>query len=296
MTDNGRRSVLVGLIGRGIGASLSPRLHEREAAAQGLSLVYRPVDFAALGLGSDDLERVLEAARLLGFDGFNVTHPYKTAVLSHLSELSREAEAIGAVNTVLLREQQRIGHNTDWYGFAEGLRRGVPLKAIRRVTQLGAGGAGLATAFALLQLGAQELTVVDVDRARAEQLVARFAARYPDRAIVVEQDAGAALTRSDGLVQATPVGMVGHPGLPLDPGLLRADQWVAEVIYTPRETELLRQARRLGCPTVDGSHMVLFQAARAFEMFTGRAPDLARMRACLDEASESGGAPETAIS
>lgn len=271
------RSVLLGLLGRGIGGSQSPTLHEREAAEHHRQLVYRLVDFGGLNLGAEDLSYVLASAEMLGYDGFNVTHPFKTAIVPLLHELSPEASALGAVNTVVLRDGRRTGHNTDWYGFAESMRRGLPDAELENVAQIGAGGAGAATAYAMLTLGTQRLLVSDIDHTRAEALADKLGRLFPDRAIFAEANVCTALLGCNGLVQATPLGMSGHPGIPIPPQLLRKDMWVADVVYTPAETALLAQARARGCRTINGYGMLVFQAAKAFQIFTGIAPDADRM-------------------
>lgn len=270
---------LVGLIGHGIGASLTPAMHEAEADAQGLRLLYQRIDLARLGLGAAALPELLAAAERVGFCGLNITHPCKQAVIPLLDELSPEAAALGAVNTVLLRGGRRIGHNTDWSGFAEGFRRGLPDVPRARVVQLGAGGAGAAVAQALLVLGTGRLSILDAEPDRAvrlaEALCARFGAGRAEAITALPE----ALAAADGLVNCTPIGMAEHPGLPLPADLLRRALWVAEIIYFPLETPLLRAARALGCRTLDGGGMAVFQAVGAFRLFTEREPDAERMRA-----------------
>jgi shikimate dehydrogenase len=267
---------MLGLIGQNIGASLTPEMQMREAEAQGIRCVYRIVDLVALGLGVEALPELIVGAERLGFDGLNITHPCKQAVIPLLTELSPDAGAIGAVNTVLFRDGVRVGHNTDWSGFAEPFKRGMAGAPLGRVVQLGAGGAGAAVAHAALTLGVSRLTLFDTDPARTEALVANLGRTFPGRAAVGE-DRAAALAEADGLINATPVGMEAHPGLPLPADLLHPRLWVAEVIYFPLETELLRRARALGCRTIDGGGMAVFQAVAAFRLFAGREPDVDRM-------------------
>ncbi|GLW09437.1 shikimate dehydrogenase (NADP(+)) [Microtetraspora sp. NBRC 13810] len=275
-------SFLTGLIGSGIGPSLSPPLHEREAAHHGLRYVYRLLDTDVLGLDVGDLIRT---ARRFGYDGLNITHPCKQAVIPYLDELSADARTLGAVNTVVFDGGRAVGHNTDWTGFAESFVRGLPDAPTRRVVQLGAGGAGAAVAHALLTGGAGQVTVVDADPARATALAAELTGRFgPGRARPAPRDGLAGLlAEADGLAHATPVGMAGHPGLPLPAAALHPGLWVADIVYRPLETELLRRARALGCRTLDGGGMVVFQAAHAFRLFTGRTPDTERMLAHLTE-------------
>jgi quinate/shikimate dehydrogenase (NAD+) len=256
---------LTGLIGAGIGTSLSPPLHEREAGALGLRYAYRTLDLERLDARLDELlARAVDA----GYDGLNVTHPCKRAVLEHLDELSPDADALGAVNTVVIRDGHTTGHNTDATGFAESVRRGLPGAALDRVVLIGAGGAGSAVAHALRELGCGELAIFDADRTRAAALARAVDARPVDEL---------QLDRFDGLVHATPTGMEGHDGIALDPALLHPDLWVADIVYRPLETALLRAARERGCRTLHGGGMVVFQAADSFELFTGVRPDRERM-------------------
>ncbi|MFF6947448.1 shikimate dehydrogenase [Streptomyces iakyrus] len=286
------RSYLVGLIGSGIGPSLSPALHEREAGRQGLRLVYRRIDIDTLGVPPEAVGDLLRAARDLGFDGLNITHPCKQLVIEHLDALTPQAEALGAVNTVVFEDGRAVGHNTDVTGFAASFARGLPDAPLERVVQLGAGGAGAAVAHATLTLGAERVTVVDALPERAAALAGslnrafgegRAAAAPPERRTEL-------LAQADGIVHATPTGMAAHPGLPLPAELLHSGLWVAEVVYRPLETELLRTARALGCATLDGGGMAAFQAADAFRLFTGREPDAARMLADLTELAGAVGA------
>lgn len=272
-----RPSVLVGLIGAGIQASLTPAMHEAEGDAQGLRLLYQKIDLTPLGLGPDDLPALLQAAERMGFSGLNVTFPCKQAVIAHLDALSPDAEALGAVNTVVLAQGRRIGHNTDWWGFAENLRRNLPDAPLGRVVQLGAGGAGAAVAHALLTLGVDELVLSDVDAARAEAVARALVARFGPGRARVAVDLGAEVAVADGLAHCTPTGMDKHPGLPLPEAMLHPRLWVAEIVYFPLETALLRAARSRGCRTLDGGGMAVFQAVEAFRLFTGLAPDAERM-------------------
>jgi shikimate dehydrogenase len=268
---------LIGLIGTGIQASRTPGMHEREGARQGMRYVYRLIDLTALGLEADALPELLSNAQRMGFNGLNITHPCKQSVIPLLDELSDDARDIGAVNTVVFRNGRRIGHNTDWWGFTDGFRRGLPGVNLGAVLQLGAGGAGSAVAYALLKMGVGTLAIYDVDEAKAQSLAQHLNTRFGARAHAVVDPAAAAAGVS-GVVQTTPVGMDAHPGVPVPITVLSPAHWVAEIIYFPLETEFLRQARKLGCATVDGSGMAVGQAVRAFELFTGVTPDLDAMR------------------
>ncbi|WP_371226862.1 shikimate dehydrogenase [Pseudomonas sp. QE6] len=276
---NEQRTVLAGLIGAGIQASRTPAMHEREGDAQGLRYLYRLIDLDALGVDAAALPDLLAAAERMGYTGLNITFPCKQAVIPLLDELSDEARGIGAVNTVVLRDGKRIGHNTDCLGFAEGFRRNLGDAPRERVVQLGAGGAGAAVAHALLSEGVQQLTIFEVDPARAQALVDNLNAHFGGQRARVGHELADAIAEADGLVNTTPVGMAKLPGAPLPLELLHPRLWVAEIIYFPLETELLKHARSLGCRTLDGGNMAVFQAVKAFELFSGVAADAQRMLA-----------------
>jgi shikimate dehydrogenase len=272
-----RKEFLVGLIGEGIQGSRSPALHEAEARHHGLALRYELIDLAQGGRKLADLPQLIESAEREGFDGLNITHPCKQAVLPLLDELSDEARAIDAVNTVVLRDGRRKGFNTDRAGFAIPFQKHLADAPRQAIVLVGAGGAGAAAAYAVLASGTERLFVVDRDEERAKALAQRMTKRFPERVLVSAEEVASVAKRAEGLIHATPTGMLGHPGLPFDPSLLRSDMWVAEIVYVPLETELLRAARKLGCRTLDGGGMAVWQAVEAFEHFTGIKPDARRM-------------------
>lgn len=276
MAPDRATAIRAGLVGDGIQGSRSPAIHEREAAAQGLDLSYVRFDLAERPWRLTD---VLAAAQRDGFAGLNVTYPYKQAVIPLLDELSPDAERLGAVNTVVFKDGRRLGYNTDWIGFRESLERGLPGAAKTKVLQLGAGGAGAAVAYALLGAGVKQLSVFDVDQSRAAELAVKLGGVFGAERIAVARDMTFAMAEADGLVNATPIGMARHPGTPVPVSLLRARMWVADIVYVPLETELLSAASRMGCATLDGGGMVVYQAAEAFRLFTGRPADVERMRA-----------------
>jgi shikimate dehydrogenase len=272
------RSVLVGLIGSGIQASRTPAMHEREGAAHGVPYIYKIIDLDVLALIADALPELLGAARRFGFAGLNITHPCKQSVIPLLDDLSPDARALGAVNTVVFgRDGRAVGHNTDWSGFAESFRRSLSDVRRDRVVQFGAGGAGAAVAHALLTLGVGELSIVDTDRGRAEPLAQDLCGRFGTGRARPVDDVALAVRAADGIVNTTPLGMAKYPGMPLARELLRADLWVVDIVYFPLETELLRTARALGCRTMGGGGMAVFQAADAFRLFSGLEPDAERM-------------------
>jgi len=280
---HGAGDVLVGLLGRAILSSRSPIMHEREAARLGIGCSYLLIDFDALGLPDATLGNVLKAAATLGFAGCNVTHPFKQQILPHLDALSAEARAIGAVNTIVFHGGKATGYNTDAWGFAQSFEDTMRGVAMDRVVQFGAGGAGAAVAHALLELGVKDLAIVDPDAVRARDLALRL--QTASRNVRAVGDVADALAAADGIVNTTPIGMAKYPGLPFPAALLRPTHWVAEIVYFPAETELLRQARALGCRTMNGVGMAVGQAARAFELFTGRTPDPKAMASHFEAAA-----------
>lgn len=284
------QSYLVGLIGDGVMPSLTPPMHEAEADAHGLRYLYRPIDLAGIGKDANEVGDLLRAGAMLGFNAFNITHPCKQLVLEHLDEISDEARAIGAVNTVVIRDGRFHGYNTDASGFSWALANGLPGARLDTVLQLGVGGAGSAVAYALLDSGTRELLLVDPEAARAAERAATLAMQFPDRTILActPDQVPALLGRVDGVLNASPVGMHHHPGVPLDVGGLTPEHWVADVVYRPVDTELIRAARALGCRTLDGGHMAVGQAVDAFSIITGTTPDTARMRNHLLAMLEAG--------
>jgi shikimate dehydrogenase len=265
--------VLAGLIGAGIQKSLTPALQEREASHHGLQLHYRLFD---LERTADTLPVLLEAARAQGYAGLNITFPCKQEVLPLLDTLSDDAAAMGAVNTVVFKDGRMAGHNTDGSGWSWGFRRALPQADMACVVLLGAGGAGSAIAHAVRRMGVGQLRIVDVNLARAQELASKVGA-------TAEPDVAKALQGATGLIHATPTGMVKLPGLPLDAGLLHPGLWVAEIVYFPLETALLKAARAAGCAIVDGGTMAVGQAIGAFELFTGLKADARRMDAHFRE-------------
>jgi len=271
-------AIRAGLIGRGIALSRTPAMHEAEGRAQGIGLTYARFDLDDPAMTGRSLADVVERAEAEGFAGLNVTYPYKIEAIDLLHELSDNAHAVGAVNTIVFRHGHRKGHNTDLWGFAEGFRTEMAGAPLEEVLLLGAGGAGGAVAHALLSLGVGHLWVFDVDAGRVAGLVDKLSARYGTGRVTVADSPDRVAARLRGLVNTTPVGTAKLPGSPLPLSLLRPDLWVADIVYFPLETQLLAAARTAGCRVLSGLGMAVFQAVRAYELFTGRKPDPVRMR------------------
>ncbi|WP_246126248.1 shikimate dehydrogenase [Nesterenkonia populi] len=279
------RSILAGLIGYGVGPSMTPPLHEREGSRHGFRYVYRTIELPPSKDAPRRLKHLLDLCRELRFDGLNITFPAKQTVLPLLDELAPTAQLVGAVNTVIFREDgTSLGHNTDVTGFRASLDDSLADRPCGRTVLLGAGGAGSAAAHALVSRGAETLTIVDVDRAKVEDLVSGLKRAHGFSAAAAAPDDLPALLRSaEGIVNATPFGMAHHPGTPFDTSLVKAEQWVADVVYRPVRTELLLQADARGAFTISGLGMAMNQAAEAFEIFTGEPADRAAMLTDLHE-------------
>ena len=271
------RILQAGLIGSGVQQSSSPSMHIEEGKSHGLRVSYELFDFDLIPGGPAQLGVVLDKAEKSGYSGINVTYPSKQAVIPLLHELTPEARALHSVNTVLFNNGKRIGHNTDWWGFAESFKRDMSDAPIDDIVLVGAGGAGAAVGYAMLKMGSKKLVIHDTDVSRAIALSSRLRELFDSREIRVCHSLPTALANTQGLLHATPTGMRKHPGLPVPADLLRPPLWVAEIVYVPLNTELLTVARRQGCRTLDGGGMAVYQAAMAFKYFFNVEPDIPRM-------------------
>ncbi len=254
-------------------------MHMAEAAALGVNYVYRPIDLDALALSPSQLPEILEWSRALGYDALNITFPCKRQVMGLLDHVDPTARRLGSVNTVVFTDAGAVGYNTDTSGYERAFRAGLPGADLGDIVLLGAGGGGSGVADALLRLGATRLTIVDIDARRAGELATSLAHHHDAEVRAgAPSDLEEALRTATGLVNCTPIGMHHHPGMPLDEALLRPGLWVSDIVYRPLQTRLLTVARGLGCPTLDGGRMAVFQAVEAMELITGLQPDPERMR------------------
>ncbi|MBR0823277.1 shikimate dehydrogenase [Bradyrhizobium liaoningense] len=271
------KKLLTGLIGAPIAHSASPAMHERAAEALGLSGHYQLIEVA--GADAAGLAMMLEGVRRLGFAGVNVTFPYKEAVVPLLDELAPAAATMAAVNTVVVKDGRLIGHNTDTTGFARAV---APLLAPsgNAVAVIGTGGVGKAIAFALASLDVTDLRIFDSEPARAEKLAALLAKHGGARVVTSVENA---LDGATGLVNGTPVGMLPNRDTPVPASLLRENLWVADAVYSPLITPLLAAARAKGARIMTGRELAIYQAADAFELFTGLAPSTEVMGQAFDE-------------
>ena len=275
------KKLLTGLIGAPIAHSASPAMHERAAEALGLRGHYQLIEVA--GADAAGLAMMLEGVRRLGFAGVNVTYPYKEAVVPLLDELAPGAAAMGAVNTVVARDGRLTGHNTDTTGFARAV---APLLApsANAVAVIGTGGVGTAIAFALASQKVADIRIFDSEPARAEKLAALLAKHGGARVAASVEDA---LEGATGLVNGTPVGMLPNRGMPVPAALLRETLWVADAVYSPLITPLLAAAQAKGARIMTGRELAIYQAADAFELFTGLAPSTEVMGEAFDEVMEA---------
>jgi shikimate dehydrogenase len=261
--------IRLGLIGDNIAASRSPDLHRLSGELCGLRVTYERIVPPELGLS---FEAAFELSRDRGLRGVNVTYPYKERVIPLLTEVSSSVRRIGSANTVVFSPDGAAGHNTDHSGFIAAWRETFGARRPGPVALIGAGGVGRALAFALVELGAQDLRIFDADARRAQGLAAALAQADVGVPVDVSDTLAAAAADAEGLVNATPVGMVGTPGTPVAAGLLPSRGWVFDAVYTPRDTQFLRQARQAGLAALDGYELFFHQGIAAFELFTGRRP------------------------
>jgi shikimate dehydrogenase len=272
--------VRLGLIGDNIARSQSPRLHELAGRLTGIPVSYERLIPKDLG---KDFEAVFLAARDQGFRGLNITYPYKERVAPLLHVPDPRVSALGAVNTVLFTEDGPEGHNTDWLGFLAGYRRAFGDRAPGPVCMVGAGGVGKAVAFGLIELGLTDLRLVERDLPKAEALAAALRIAAPDLRFTVTGDVAAGAAGAAGLINCTPVGMVGYDGTPVPRALLAGAEWAFDAVYTPVDTQFLQDAAAEGLQVMSGYELYFYQGLHAFEIFHGRPIDESVLRAALLE-------------
>ncbi len=263
--------IKLGLLGNGIGRSRAKNLHEMLGELYGLPVHYQPMDLASQAHVSIAAE--LQRCRAEGFRGVNVTHPYKRDAFHEVQTVAGFPEGLTAVNTVLFEPERLLAANTDYSGlcrafaaqFGAGFRPG-------KVLMLGAGGVGLAIAFALLKYSADSLVLYDKNPETAQTLLAQLnGVHLPVR--LAGDDLVAEMQQADGLINATPVGMFQYPGNPFPLDGFSQQRWAFDAVYTPENTEFLQRCRQRGIETVSGFKLFLYQGLDAFEHFTHIAVD-----------------------
>jgi len=274
------KRVLLGLIGYPIAHSATPAMQEAAARAAGFEAHYHLIEVE--GAQRDDLAAMLEGVRRLGFSGINVTYPYKEAVVPLLDALAPEAAAMGAVNTITVADGRLTGHGTDASGFATAYRKLGRNDGDRPVAIIGAGGVGKAIAFALAGSGVGALRLYDIDRGKCEALAQMLAGRAR---IEIAASAAAAAEGAAGIVNGTPLGMTPNREMPLPAGVLRASQWVADSVYHPLWTPLMKAAQSIGATVMSGRELAIHQALDAFALFTGAEASESAMSRAFDAAT-----------
>jgi shikimate dehydrogenase len=272
------RRVLVGLFGRNIQGSLSPSLFADAFEAAGIQGYYHLIDVDRLP--GRRLPQLLDAIKAVGFAGANITYPFKQDIIPLLDAVDPQAAQVGAVNTVAIATDGRTtGYNFDRSGWRNSFVESLGANAARGKTAvlIGAGGAGRAVAFALMDLKIGVLVLHDLDNARASALQADIAKQYDAARCRLAVDLGREIAAADGVVNATQTGMTGFPGNPVPVAALRAAHWAADVIYTPVETEFLKAARAKGAHTLNGGGMCVHQAVEAFKCLIVAEVDVARL-------------------
>lgn len=280
--------VLLGLIGANIMGSLSPPLFADAFKSAGVDGYYHLMDVDRLP--GRRLPQLLDAMKMVGFAGANVTYPFKQEILPLLDEVDLEAAQVGAINTVAIASDGRTtGYNFDRRGWRRSFEESLGAGAARGVTvvQVGAGGAGHAVAFALMDLGVALLIVHDRDAARAQALCSSLANHFGASRCRVATDLEREIAAAGGVVNATQTGMRGFPGNPVPVSALKSAHWAADVIYTPVDTEFIKAAAAKGCRVLSGSGMCVHQAVEAFRLFTGITPDVAKLHRVFDAAYEA---------
>jgi shikimate dehydrogenase len=273
-----KRRMLLGLIGANIQGSMSPALFADAFAAADIDGYYHLIDVDRLS--GRKLPQLLHSVKALGFAGANVTYPFKQEMIGLLDAVDPEAAQVGAVNTIAIAPDGRTtGYNFDRRGWRNSFAATLGSDSAKNATvvQIGAGGAGHAVAYALMDLGVAVLIIHDLDAARADALSSEITSYYGASRCRLAGDLAHDIAQADGVVNATQVGMRGFPGNPVPVAALKARHWAADVIYTPMQTAFLQAAATTGARTLNGAGMCIYQAAEAFRLFTGLTPDVARL-------------------
>ncbi|WP_088347127.1 MULTISPECIES: shikimate dehydrogenase [Rhodomicrobium] len=272
-------TIRLGLIGDNIERSQSPRLHVLAGRLCGLDVRYDPLIPADMGL---DFDAAFALCRDGGFRGINITYPYKETVFARLDVADATVRALGACNTVLFGTGAPFGANTDYSGFKTAFAETFGGAAPGVVAMAGAGGVGKAIGFALAELGASEIRVFDREAARSAALRKTLSGTASLKVHVAEAIEEAA-EGADGLVNCTPLGMTGYPGTAIPRHVLAGRSWAFDAVYTPVETEFLRDAQGAGLATMSGYELFFYQGVDAFRIFTGLDVNQQALRRRLSE-------------
>lgn len=277
MTGHQRSAIKLGLIGDNIAQSKAPRLHRTAGQLTGLPVTYDRLVPAQMGL---DFDAVFDKARADGFRGLNITYPYKERVTAKVSVADPLVRGIGAVNTVVFAPDGAKGFNTDYTGFMAAYR-GARADPPGVVCLIGTGGAGKAVAFGLIGLGAQTIRCVDLDPAKAEGLAQALRALGSATRIETLADAASAARGADGIINCTPLGMVGIGGTALPRAAMVGAKWAFDAVYTPVDTLFLQEASAAGLTVISGYELFFGQGVDAWDIFTGVPLDHDALRQAL---------------
>ncbi len=270
--------IRLGLIGDNIGASQAPRFHVLAGRQNGVPVTY---DRLVPRETDEEFEALFARVARSGYRGINVTYPYKERAARLVRIDDPQVVAMGAVNTVLFNVAGAQGYNTDHSGFIAAYRQARGAMPPGRVLQIGAGGVGRSIAFAVATLGAQEIRIADTFPDRAYALADTLRRSFPGLALRTGPDAAALADGATGHVNATPVGMFGHPGTPLPDAALHGAAWAFDAVYTPVETQFLVAATAAGAQIISGYQLFIGQGVDAWRLFTGLPLDEDRLRADL---------------
>jgi len=262
-----------GILGNPVAHSMSPRMHNAAFRLLGIDAIYLPFQV-------EDLRGALSGMKALGIKGASVTHPFKTEIFGLIDDIDDTAQRIGAVNTLVFGEERIRGTNTDWIGAVRCLEAMLPIEGHRFVV-IGTGGAARAVVYGVVSKGGEALVV-----GRSEEKGRRLAEEFDSVFVPLSEIESA---RGDCLVNTTPVGM--HPeedGIPVSTRILGGYRAVADVIYNPLKTKLLREAEAVGCMVASGFEMFVFQGTEQFHIWTGLEPPVEVMRQVVLEKLTSG--------
>mgnify|MGYP001558976632 FL=1 len=271
------KTKIIGIFGYPVEHTLSPYMHNAAFEAMGLDYCYIP-----FRVRPENLKTAINSIKALSLQGVNITIPHKEAIIPYLDELDREAELIGAVNTVLNKEKRLIGYNTDGRGFVRSLREDGRIDPRgKKIMIIGAGGAARAIAFTLAIEGAGKIFIKDIIEEKAKELSSAISNKIYAEAIYIK-DLKDRIGDVDILINATPLGMKKEDPLPVLPELLSQGLIVYDIVYNPPETPLLKEAKKRGAKTLGGLGMLLYQGALSFKIWTGQEPPVDVMRKELE--------------
>lgn len=274
----GTPTLKLGLIGDNIAASRAPDLHRIAGQLNSMRVQYDRLIPKEL---NQTFDQIFESCPDNGYQALNITYPYKEHVVSQVAIDDPMVRAIAAVNTVVFDGTSSKAYNTDYTGFIaayEQMRAGANPGVCCLV---GTGGVGRALAFGLVKLGADELRLLDRDSAKAQQLAYDLNALDPQTVVTAHNDLDAATDNCDGLLNGTPVGMVGYPGSAFEAKAIANAAWVFDAVYTPIETMFLQNAKAAGAQIISGYELFFFQGVHAWRHFSGLDVDADKLRAAL---------------